>query len=375
MIPQRLRPRQRVHDVRKAPAREPQLTLAGSFDTLPAMSANRTIALIGVLLAAALLAAAGPAMAHPSAPIVAPVPPTPEAAIPSEAPPPAPVVTTSADLTPGLTPWIAAGALVLTGVALRRRPRRILVLCLVLLLTLFAFENALHSVHHGLDPKQADACAIATASAHLSRGRGRCDRRDLDRPRRRRARRRARPVDAARPLARSRPGPGPSRSRRLANPKLVPRRAGSRRRAGPEVFVLSLCARGEYSIGRAVAVSRSADRGVVPAPRGAGDRPRRRAALGVRRDPPTRRAGAAGHAPRPGGATARGAPAATRAARARPAPAAPRSPATTGNRSGREDGGAAIVDRARRPGRAAPRSGAGQQRHPGRPGGVVRRIR
>jgi hypothetical protein len=136
------------------------------------MSANRTIALIGVLLAAALLAAAGPAMAHPSAPIVAPVPPTPEAAIPSEAPPPAPVVTTSADLTPGLTPgltpWIAAGALVLTGVALRRRPRRILVLCLVLLLTLFAFENALHSVHHGLDPKQADACAIATASAHLS---------------------------------------------------------------------------------------------------------------------------------------------------------------------------------------------------------------
>jgi len=144
------------------------LTLAGSFDTLPAMSANRTIALIGVLLAAALLAAAGPAMAHPSAAIVAPVPPTPEAAIPSVAPPPAPAVTTSASLTPGLTPWIAAGALVLTGVALRRRPRRILVLSLVLLLTLFAFENALHSVHHGLDPKQADACAIATASAHLS---------------------------------------------------------------------------------------------------------------------------------------------------------------------------------------------------------------
>jgi hypothetical protein len=135
------------------------------------MSANRTIALIGVLLAAALLAAAGPALAHPSAPIVAPVPPTPEAAIPSVAPPPAPAVATSADaagLTPGLTPWIAAGALVLTGVALRRRPRRILVLCLVLLLTLFAFENALHSVHHGVDPKQADACAIAAASAHLS---------------------------------------------------------------------------------------------------------------------------------------------------------------------------------------------------------------
>jgi hypothetical protein len=41
-------------------------------------------------------------------------------------------------------------------------------LCLVLLLTLFAFENALHSVHHGFDPKQADACTLAMASTHLS---------------------------------------------------------------------------------------------------------------------------------------------------------------------------------------------------------------
>ena len=42
----------------------------------------------------------------------------------------------------------------LAGVALRRRPRRTLVLCLALLLTLFAFENALHSVHHGLDDRR-----------------------------------------------------------------------------------------------------------------------------------------------------------------------------------------------------------------------------
>ena len=40
----------------------------------------------------------------------------------------------------GFAPWIAAGALVVAGVALRRRPRRILVLCLALLLTPFAFE-------------------------------------------------------------------------------------------------------------------------------------------------------------------------------------------------------------------------------------------
>lgn len=131
------------------------------------MSANRTIGLIGVLLAVAVLAAAGPAVAHPSAPIVAPAASTPEAAIPPVAPPPAPAVAAPSD-SAGLTPWIAAGAFVLAGLALRRRSRRILVLCLVLLLTLFAFENALHSVHHGLDAKQADACTIAAASAHLS---------------------------------------------------------------------------------------------------------------------------------------------------------------------------------------------------------------
>jgi hypothetical protein len=130
------------------------------------MSAIRTIALIGVLLAAvALLAAAGPAMAHPSAPIIAPVAPMSEAPIPPAIPSPGPAVAAAAEST-GFTPWIVAGALVLAGVALRRR--RTLVLCLALLLTLFAFENALHSVHHGLDPKQADACTIAAASAHLS---------------------------------------------------------------------------------------------------------------------------------------------------------------------------------------------------------------
>jgi len=132
------------------------------------MSANRTIVFIGVLLAAvALVAATGPAMAHSSAPIIEPVPRTPEASSAPEAPSPAPAVTAPAD-SAGFTPWIAAGALVVAGVALRRRPRRILVLCLALLLTLFAFENALHSVHHGLDPKQVDACTIAAASAHLS---------------------------------------------------------------------------------------------------------------------------------------------------------------------------------------------------------------
>src|SRR6202022_4500016 len=77
---------------------EPSLTLVGSFGTLPAMSANRTIVLIGVLLAAvALLAATGPAMAHPSASSIEPVAPTAETSIPPVTPSPVPVVAAAAD--------------------------------------------------------------------------------------------------------------------------------------------------------------------------------------------------------------------------------------------------------------------------------------
>jgi hypothetical protein len=60
------------------------------------------------------------------------------------------------------------GVLLLAVTAARRSPRRALVLALVLLLTIFTFENALHSVHHGFDAKQYDECTIAAAAAHLS---------------------------------------------------------------------------------------------------------------------------------------------------------------------------------------------------------------
>jgi hypothetical protein len=133
------------------------------------MPATRTVALIGVLLAVVvLLAASGPALAHlgaPTTPNAAPASPAPatppaDAAVTPENPP--------AD-SPGLTPWIAAVVLLLAGLLLRRFSRRTLVLCLVLLLTLFAFENALHSVHHGFDAKQqGDPCTLAMASTHLS---------------------------------------------------------------------------------------------------------------------------------------------------------------------------------------------------------------
>ena len=145
------------------------MTLAGWSVTLPVMSRNRTIALLGGLLAAvALLVAAVPAMAHPGTPVRTAAP----AAVGTEAATPPTAADAPEDMpssdAPGLIPWIAAGVLLVAGLLLRRFARRTLVLCLVLLLALFAFENALHSVHHGFDPKQADGCTVAMASTHLS---------------------------------------------------------------------------------------------------------------------------------------------------------------------------------------------------------------
>lgn len=135
------------------------------------MSSIRAIALIfGLLAAAALLVPAAPAVAHESAPLLAPVPEAPaaqEVAAPVTAIPAA----AAAPATPepaGLTPWIVAGALALGGLGLRRSPRRAVLVGLMLLLAVFAFEDALHSVHHGLDPKQAQTCTIAAASGHVS---------------------------------------------------------------------------------------------------------------------------------------------------------------------------------------------------------------
>lgn len=108
------------------------------------MSANRTIPIIGLpLVLIAVLAATGPALAHPGErlrPTSAPAPRAPAA----ETPPAAAAVTPedhSVPESPGLTPLIAAVVLLLAGLLLRRRSsRRTLVLSLVLLLTLFAFE-------------------------------------------------------------------------------------------------------------------------------------------------------------------------------------------------------------------------------------------
>ena len=65
------------------------------------------------------------------------------------------------------SPWPAL-AIVAAAAALGWwRPRRAAALALALLLAVFAFEDGLHSVHHGLDQAQASSCQIAAASAHL----------------------------------------------------------------------------------------------------------------------------------------------------------------------------------------------------------------
>ena len=64
-------------------------------------------------------------------------------------------------------PWPAL-AIVAAAAALGWwRPRRAAALALVLLLAVFAFEDGLHSVHHGLDQAQASSCQVAAAGAHL----------------------------------------------------------------------------------------------------------------------------------------------------------------------------------------------------------------
>lgn len=114
-----------------------------------------------VLTALVLLATAGPAAAHSpnlSASSLAGAPDAIDTIVP---------VLTAAPAPPAL-PWYLPVVLALGVAAVWRRPRRALAVALVMLLCVFAFENALHSVHHGLDPKQQTECTVAAAAAHLA---------------------------------------------------------------------------------------------------------------------------------------------------------------------------------------------------------------
>jgi hypothetical protein len=117
------------------------------------------------ILAAVVVLAAGPVSAHPASGSVAA-----DSSLATVIPSPL------TSLPPGLTAmpqppplsWLFLVGAVAVAVAARRRRRVVVALALALLLGVFAFENALHSVHHGLDPAGAKGCAIAATSAHLT---------------------------------------------------------------------------------------------------------------------------------------------------------------------------------------------------------------
>ncbi len=116
---------------------------------------------VSLLLALALVALAGPAAAHvsESAPAAAAVEMAPaDAVVPAWS---------AAPTSPGLS-WYLPAALALGVLTAWYRPRQAVAVTLALLLCVFAFENALHSVHHGFDQQQQEACTVAAASAHLA---------------------------------------------------------------------------------------------------------------------------------------------------------------------------------------------------------------
>ncbi|HXJ80756.1 MAG TPA: hypothetical protein VMS64_19025 [Candidatus Methylomirabilis sp.] len=132
------------------------------------------IAVMLAVLTLVVIALAGPAPAHVA---FAPAPPAHDATVdivtpvdhkPSDARAHGLVDTPSAAGSAearGL-PWMLTVAALIGGVLMCRRPRRVLVFALVMVLGLFAYETGLHSMHHGLDP-DARRCPVAAAALHV----------------------------------------------------------------------------------------------------------------------------------------------------------------------------------------------------------------
>jgi hypothetical protein len=104
-----------------------------------------------------------PAAAHvPVVEVVAPAEPasTGERALPGW-------MLSAAPAEPGLT-WPVVVVIAAVAALAWARPRRTIAIALVMLLAIFAFEGAVHSVHHGFDQAQAASCAVAAVGAQLS---------------------------------------------------------------------------------------------------------------------------------------------------------------------------------------------------------------
>jgi fumarate reductase subunit D len=103
---------------------------------------------------AGLLASATLVSAHPGT--AAPIETTPT------------VVTVAAATLPTSSPWLPLVAAAIGLLVALRWPRRAVTAVVVLVLVVFSYEQAIHSVHHLDDRKAAAACAVASASAQLS---------------------------------------------------------------------------------------------------------------------------------------------------------------------------------------------------------------
>src|ERR1700730_7835621 len=136
------------------------------------MCGPRAVLVAAFMLSAAMVLAATPARAHEGtsivlpAPVVAPATPTPARAEPislSASPGRSFDVAAPAASSFG---WLTllAGAAAFSAVA--RRSRSAAVITLALLLTVFAYERGVHSVHHLGQPVQEHECAVAAAASH-----------------------------------------------------------------------------------------------------------------------------------------------------------------------------------------------------------------
>ena len=120
----------------------------------------RLLVALVLVLAAGLVALGEPAWAHVrrvEAPAVTTVEPV-------AIPPATTQIVAASPAPPSLWPLLA---LVPLGALAVAAPRRALGLALIALLSIFAAESAVHSVHHLADQQAAAQCVVSVASAHL----------------------------------------------------------------------------------------------------------------------------------------------------------------------------------------------------------------
>jgi len=136
------------------------------------MSGRRVVLAAAFILSAAMVLTAAPAWAHknPSivlpAPVVAPVPPMPARADSvSLSASPSRSFNVTAPVASSFG-WLALLACAAALTTVSRRSRFAAVITLALLLTVFAYERGVHSVHHLGQPVQEHECAVAAAATH-----------------------------------------------------------------------------------------------------------------------------------------------------------------------------------------------------------------